>query len=85
MGTRLVRELVCDICGSNDRVQRWGLLKDGRRKSPDLCHGHGAPLEKLYADLPDKRGNKGKREVLTEAQVQAKARAYRARARRKGA
>jgi len=79
VGVRLVRELVCDLCGSTDRVERWVLSKNGRQKSPDLCAKDGKMLHELYDSLPAKRGNRGKREVLTEVQVKAKARAYRAR------
>jgi len=79
LGVRVVRELVCDLCGSTEKVERWTLGKKGRQKSPDLCVEHGKVLHDIYDDLPAKRGNQGKREVLTEAQVKAKVRAFRAK------
>jgi hypothetical protein len=46
-----------------------------------LCGKHSKPLQELFDTLPEKRGNQGKRQVLTEAQVKQKARAYRSRQR----
>lgn len=82
VGVRLIRELVCDLCGSADQVNRWVLTREGKRRSPDLCLRHAKPLQELFDSLPEKRGNQGKRQVLTEAQVKQKARAYRSRQKR---
>lgn len=82
VGVRVVRELVCDVCGSAEDVQRWHLQKGRRQRSPDLCVKHSTPLEELFDSLPEKRGNQGKREVLTEAQVKQKVRTFRAAAKK---
>ncbi|HKN44286.1 MAG TPA: hypothetical protein VJW23_10200 [Propionibacteriaceae bacterium] len=83
LGVRVVRELVCDLCGSTDGVLRWHLQREGKKRSPDLCDKHGKPLVELLESLPAKRGNQGQREVLTEAQVKQKVRAFRAAAKKR--
>jgi hypothetical protein len=78
-----VRELVCDVCGSNDGVVRWHIQREKRKRSPDLCDKHGTPLVELFDSLPAKRGNQGSRAVLTEAQVKQKVRTFRAAAKKR--
>jgi hypothetical protein len=80
VGVKVTRELVCDLCGSNKKVARWHLQRtDGAKRSPDLCEKCAGPLEKILDVLPDKRGNRGRPVVITEAQLKAKKRAFRSR------
>ena len=77
LGVRVVRKLVCDLCGSEKDVERWHLEKDKRKRFTDLCDRHGKPLAEIFEAAPERRGDQGKREVLTEAQVKKKVRAFR--------
>ena len=81
MGVRVTRDRVCDQCGSTKGVERWHLEKDKRKRFTDLCRGHGKPLSTIFDAAPERRGDQGKREVLTEAQVKQKVRAFRAKRR----
>ena len=71
---RVIRELICDCCGSDDRVRRWRLTKieEGKTVSPDLCQKHSEFLEEVFKALPaGKRGQTRARRVLTEKEVKA--------------
>lgn len=72
MAERVIRELICDLCGSDKDVRRWRITKtdDGKTVSPDLCEKHSGILDEVFAALPaGKRGQTRARRVLTEAEV----------------
>lgn len=85
MGVKVTRELVCDLCGSNKKVFRWHIQRhDGAKRSPDLCDIHAKPLEEIVGVVADKRGSRGKPVVITESQLRAKKRSYRAKKKEAG-
>jgi hypothetical protein len=78
MAVRIVKEVVCDECGSeiNVRSYRVGRIGDGRGVTPDLCDAHAARLEELIASAP-RRNASGLRKpppVRTAAEVQKRRR-----------
>ena len=85
MAVRIERSRVCDVCGSDVSVTRWRCGKAGGRvASPDLCSKHSKPFEDIMKLLP--RGKRGQAEtppVLTDAQVRAKVKKFRAQQTRK--
>jgi hypothetical protein len=77
LGTRIVRVMICDLCGGENGVRRWrlALAGDGKKVSPDLCESCEKPFVEIMEKLPNgKRGQTQGRPVLTEAQVRAKRR-----------
>lgn len=74
MATQIIKQRVCDICGSDADVKtyRVGVVGNGRGVSPDLCVEHAKPLEEAMAAVPKGRSSSGLRKappVRTEAQV----------------
>ncbi|MFJ9423408.1 hypothetical protein [Streptomyces sp. NPDC101249] len=46
---REVIELVrCDVCGGDEDVEGFTIVRDGKPKDVDLCGTHKAPLVELY-------------------------------------
>ena len=82
---RIERSRVCDVCGSDVSVTRWRCGKAGGRvASPDLCGKHSKPFEEIMKLLPHgKRGQAATPEVLTDAQVRARVKKFRAQQARK--
>ena len=80
MAVRIERSRVCDVCGSDVSVTRWRVGKaGGRTASPDLCGKHSKPLEEIMKLLPrGKRGQATTPAVLTDAQVRARVKKFRA-------
>ena len=74
MAERVIRELICDCCGSDAKVRRWRITKvdEGKTVSPDLCDVHSEFMEEVFKALPaGTRGQTRARRVLTEKQVKA--------------
>jgi hypothetical protein len=74
MATQIIKQRVCDICGSGEDVKtyRVGVVGNGRGVSPDLCAEHREPIEKVMAAVPKGRSSAGLRKappVRTEAQI----------------
>lgn len=73
MAVRIVKEIVCDECGSDEGVKsyRVGIIGDGRGVSPDLCPEHGARLDELMATAPKRNASKLRKppQVHTVAEV----------------
>lgn len=74
MVTKVIRELICDLCGSNEGVRKWRIQSDtGRKASPDLCAKDAKVLEQVLKKVPAGTGKRSTpRPVLTEAQIRAK-------------
>jgi hypothetical protein len=75
MAVEIIKQRVCDLCGSDSEVKtyRVGLVGNGRGVAPDLCVEHAEPLERAMAAVPKTRSSSGLRKappVRTEAQVQ---------------
>ena len=72
---QIVKELVCDLCGSAEEVRRWRVTRaNGSVKtvSPDLCSDHSTLLDEMFKKLPKgKRGQVSRHKVMTEKQVRA--------------
>ena len=53
MAVRIVKDIVCDECGSDEGVRsyRVGVVGDGRGVSPDLCPEHAARLDETIRRL----------------------------------
>ena len=78
MGVRIIRELVCDLCGDGEGVRRWRVTDTDTNKtvSPDLCKACSKPFQAVFDKLPaGKRGQTRKRPVVTEADVRRARRA----------
>jgi len=78
MAVRIVKEVVCDECGSDAGVKsyRIGVIGNGRGVTPDLCEVHAARVEELIATAP-RRNASGLRKpppVRTATEVQKKRR-----------
>ena len=75
MAVRVIKEVVCDLCGSGDEVRRFRVTRaNGTVKtvSPDLCAEHSAVLDEMFKKLPKgKRGQVAPHRVVTEKQVRA--------------
>ena len=74
MAVSIIKQRVCDICGSDAGVKtyRVGVVGKGRGVAPDLCVIHQQPLEEAIAAVPKGRSSSGLRKappVRTEAQV----------------
>jgi hypothetical protein len=74
MATQIIKQRVCDLCGSDEGVTtfRVGVVGKGRGVSPDLCEAHQAPLREAMAAVPTSRSSSALRKVppvRTEAQV----------------
>ena len=74
MATQIIKQRVCDVCGSHDgvRTYRVGVVGNGRGVAPDLCAEHQEPLEKVMAAVPKGRTATGLRKqpkVKSEAEI----------------
>lgn len=74
MATQIIKQRVCDICGSQEgvRTYRVGLVGNGRGVSPDLCEAHQGPIKEAMAAVPKGRSSGALRKappVRTEAQI----------------
>lgn len=74
MATRITKQRVCDMCGSDDDVKtyRVGIIGKGRGVAPDLCGVHQNPIEAVMAAVPTGRTATGLRKqpkIKTEAEV----------------
>lgn len=48
MAREVVELVKCDKCGSEDDVEGFTIIRDGKPKDVDLCGPHKAPLVELY-------------------------------------
>ena len=74
MATQIIKQRVCDLCGSDEgvRTYRVGVVGNGRGVAPDLCAEHQKPLEQVMAAVPRGRTATGLRKqpkVKSEAEV----------------
>jgi hypothetical protein len=74
MATQIIKQRVCDLCGSDEDVKtyRVGVVGNGRGVAPDLCGEHQKPLDEVMAAVPKGRPSGPLRKappVRTEAQV----------------
>lgn len=74
MATQIIKQRVCDICGSDDDIKtyRVGLVGNGRGAAPDLCAKDREPIERIMEAVPKGRSGSTLRKappVRTEAQV----------------
>lgn len=60
MAVRIVKDIVCDECGSDVGVRsyRVGVVGDGRGVSPDLCPEHATRLDELIATAPQRNASR---------------------------
>ena len=54
MATQIIKQRVCDICGSHEDVKtyRVGVVGNGRGVAPDLCAEHQKPIEAVMKAVP---------------------------------
>ena len=74
MATQIIKQRVCDICGSDADVKtyRVGVVGNGRGVAPDLCSEHQEPIEQVMAAVPKGRTATGLRKqpkVKSEAEI----------------
>ena len=74
MATQIIKQRVCDLCGSHDEVKtyRVGVVGNGKGVAPDLCGVHQKPIEEVMAAVPKGRTATGLRKqprVKSEAEV----------------
>lgn len=74
MATQIIKQRVCDLCGSDEDVKtyRVGVVGNGKGVAPDLCAEHRKPLDEVMAAVPRGRtatGLKKQPPVRSEAQV----------------
>lgn len=74
MATQIIKQRVCDVCGSDKDVKtyRVGVVGNGRGVAPDLCVVHQEPIEAVMAAVPTGRTATGLRKqpkVKSEAEV----------------
>lgn len=74
MATQIIKQRVCDVCGSGDGVKtyRVGVVGNGKGVAPDLCADCQEPIELVMAAVPKGRTATGLRKqpkVRSEAEV----------------
>lgn len=74
MAVEIIKQRVCDICGSGEDVKsyRVGVVGNGRGVAPDLCEEHRQPIEAVMAAVPKGRSSSTLRKqpkVRSEAEV----------------
>lgn len=74
MATQIIKQRVCDLCGSQEDVKtyRVGVVGNGKGVAPDLCGEHQQPLEQVMAAVPKGRTATGLRKqpkVKSEAEI----------------
>ena len=75
MAIQVVRMRVCDVCGSDQSVKKYRLVRvEGKTRmiTMDLCDEHGTPIEELMAAKPVPRRTKRKVTPLAEAKSATK-------------
>jgi hypothetical protein len=74
MATQIIKQRVCDLCGSDTAVKtyRVGVVGNGRGVAPDLCGEHQKPIEAVMKAVPKGRTATGLRKqpkVKSSAEV----------------